>query len=261
LSSSIDKRQQRGELMMGIRAISIVACTVLTSLWAGQGLAAVVLWPSGSGGNDHYYEFVEVADPYTGINNAWTTAKAAANASEFNGQSGYLATITSQAENDFVLGLVTGQFSQSEGAWLGGKAPEGWLDGPEIGQSFGYTNWGGIEPNNVGQLWMVIGASSIYAPGKWADDSGPPNNLGPGDGIPHNIADPVIGYFVEYNAIPEPTSAILCFLGFVALAWGRRGLTSRWSPRRHPPALRAVERFPSVSFILRASRTQFAAGN
>ena len=203
----------------------LVVCTIVLLLTCEQASAAPILWPSGSGGNNHYYEFIQVANPFTGSNYAWTTDIAAASASVFNGQNGYLATITSQAENDFVLGLVTGIFSQSEAAWLGGKAPEGWLVGPEAGQGFGYTNWGGIEPNNSGQLYMVIGTSSIYAPGKWADDSAPGGG-GLGDGLPDSVKDPVIGYFVEYNAVPEAASWQLLFVAcLIILPVLKRGRT------------------------------------
>ncbi len=139
------------------------------------------------------YEFVQVPDPFTGTNNSWDTARLAAAVRIFNGKTGHLATITSQAENDFVSGLVSGQFSGFNGAWLGGKDGLGWAVGPETGQAFGYTNWGGVEPNNSGYVYMNIGTTfGGIAPGKWADDSGV-------QGVPDSSNDPVIGYFVEYE--------------------------------------------------------------
>lgn len=143
----------------------------------------------------NYYEFVEVTDPFTGNNNSWFVAKAAAQVSVFNGVNGHLATVTSQAENNFLLSLVSGSFTGFKGAWLGGKDPEGWLDGPENGMAFSYTNWGGVEPNNAGYAYMSIGAGGVYAPGLWADDSGV-------QGFPDPDSDPVIGYFVEYENAP-----------------------------------------------------------
>lgn len=143
---------------------------------------------------DHYYQFVEVADPFTGENNAWWTARDAAAASTNLGYIGHLATITSKAENDFLYDLVEGQYSSGfTGAWLGGKAPEGWLVGPEAGQGFGYTAWGGIEPNNQGYAYMNIGTPySGIGPSDWADDGGV-------NGLPEQPGDPVVGYFVEYD--------------------------------------------------------------
>ncbi|MEW5817644.1 MAG: choice-of-anchor D domain-containing protein, partial [Spirochaetota bacterium] len=151
---------------------------------------------------DNYYEFVQVSDPFTGANNSWAKASADAAARVYNGLSGHLATITSQAENDFLFGLVSGIFSGFQGAWLGGKSPEGWLVGPEAGQGFIYTNWGGIEPNNAGYAYMNIGtfAGGTYsgiAAGTWADDSGV-------QGVPDYPMNPVIGYFVEYEAEKQP---------------------------------------------------------
>ncbi len=100
-------------------------------------------------GSNHYL-FVPVPQPFTGNNNSWDTAKAAAAASVFNSVNGHLATVTSQAENDFLFSLVAGTFSGFNGAWLGGKSPEGWLTGPETGQSFTYTSWGGSRTQQRG---------------------------------------------------------------------------------------------------------------
>lgn len=174
-------------------------------------------------GSNHY-EFVEVADPFTGNNNSFATASAAAAASFFNSVSGHLATVTSSEENDFLKSLVSGSFAGFTGAWLGGKAPEGWLVGPEAGQPFGFTSWGGIEPNNAGYAYMDIGSSStVIGFGKWADDSGV-------QGVPDASADPVIGYFVEYEqtvAVPEPSTLLLLapYFGGVALRRKRRAST------------------------------------
>lgn len=123
-------------------------------------------------GSNHY-EFIEVTNPLVGNNNSWAAADAAAAASTFSSINGHLATITSQEENDFLFGLVSGTFSGFNGAWLGGRDTQGWLAGPESGQNFSYTNWGGSEPNNAGFAYMSIG--TFFAginPGQWVDDSG-----------------------------------------------------------------------------------------
>ena len=65
--------------------------------------AAPIQWTSGTGGNDHWYDFV-----LKGGLAAWHDARAAALASTNLGMSGYLATVTSAAENGFLTNVVSG---------------------------------------------------------------------------------------------------------------------------------------------------------
>ncbi|WP_462173285.1 C-type lectin-like domain-containing protein [Pseudoalteromonas xiamenensis] len=149
--------------------------------------------------NDNYYEFVEVTAPYVGNNNTWHTAELEASQRVFKGVNGRLAIVDSQAENDFLYGLISGQYTGFKGAWLGGKYPEGWITGNT--SSFNYFGFGGSEPNNSGYVYMNIGESSWgIGSGQWADDSGV-------QGVPVDNVDPVIGYFVEYEGefLPTPT--------------------------------------------------------
>jgi len=120
---------------------------------------------------------------YRFVNNTvnYTAATTAANAATLYGVGGYLATITSAAENTYVRGLAgTAQI------WLGGSdtASEGvwrWVNGgTESGVQFWqgaaggsvqnslYANWGSGEPNNagggVGEDFMVM-----LAAGTWND--------------------------------------------------------------------------------------------
>ncbi len=148
------------------------------------------------------YQFVAVADPFLASNNTWATANAAAEASVFQGISGHLATVSTALENDFLYSLVAGSFVEFTGAWLGGKSPEGWVAGPEAGQGFVYSNFGGSEPNNAAYVYMHIGPSEFanLLPGQWADNTGVSLNPGP-------VIDPVVGYFVEFEGAgetPEP---------------------------------------------------------
>ncbi|RYY98333.1 MAG: hypothetical protein EOO24_18640, partial [Comamonadaceae bacterium] len=167
------------------------------------------------GGKNHYYEFV-AAQAIT-----WTNAKTAAESRVFQGMTGYLATATSQAENDYIRDKL------QSNAWIGGSddylylnaalgatvyanqaAAEGhwyWVGGPEKGMkisdgnspssvvtpSGGYSNWVSPgEPNNAGGSEHYAEIYANGAVGYWNDL---PNNS-TGLGI-HEVQ----GYVVEYN--------------------------------------------------------------
>lgn len=110
---------------------------------AGAAFAAPVQWPQGLGGNDHYYDWVPGYNTHTG-------ASAAASGLSFSGMQGYLATLTTPAENTF----FESKFSQSGSGqtligWLGGfqntSAPDysepagGWRW--NTGETWGFTKW------------------------------------------------------------------------------------------------------------------------
>lgn len=94
-------------------------------------------------GTKHYYEFVDSAN----IN--WTSARSAAAAKSLYGLTGYLATITTQAENDFIINKFRTSSGGMPKGWLGGSdsASEGtwrWVTGPEAGQeTSGLRFWKG----------------------------------------------------------------------------------------------------------------------
>lgn len=104
--------------------------------------------------NGHLYEYITDAGD-------WNAAKTKAEALTRYGAAGYLATIDSQEENDFVnerledAGWMGASDSASEGDWK-------WVTGPETGTSFwsgdengsavgdAYENWNTGEPNDSG---------------------------------------------------------------------------------------------------------------
>jgi hypothetical protein len=138
-------------------------------------------------GNDHFYEYVSTAL-------SWADAKAAANAKIFYGMTGYLATITSAAENNFIQSKLSAdgwigasddyvQINLTGKNYSGQLASEGkwfWVTGPERGTQFSehnspftntltYANWNTGEPNNSPNEHYAIIYSSGAEPGKWND--------------------------------------------------------------------------------------------
>ena len=182
---------------------SMVASAVLALGVAAPVAAVPVQWTVGSGGNGHFYEFIS-------IDETWTAARTAAQASSHLGQQGYLATITSAAEQTFVLGLAND-------GWLGGtdQTVEGewrWADGPEAGNLFwtggpggtpsGFASWNGGEPNNSGDEDFLD-----LQGGAWND-------------LPTSSTR---GRFVEFNAaVPLPGTLSLAGLALAALLVSRR---------------------------------------
>jgi Ca2+-binding RTX toxin-like protein len=150
------------------------------------------------------------------------------------GATGYLATVTSAAENAFLDGLVTTSYSDFSGAWLGGEVVGGvngsggsgyWEVGPLAGQLFSvgqsavpgaYANWGGAEPNDSeapSAVYMNVGAEGWgVLNGQWADAK---NGLANGDGV--ITGDNMVGYFVEFtpgSVIYSEAFNNLAFQGF-----------------------------------------------
>ena len=97
----------------------------------------------------------------------WSDAKAAC-----EGLGAHLATITSQAENDWVVYHMTADADLS--VWIGGtdQAQDGvweWV----TGEPWNYTNWHPDEPNNFcgGESYVTLWG--IETPRRWNDYGGP----------------------------------------------------------------------------------------
>ena len=147
-------------------------------------------------GNGHYYDFITAS----GI--SWTAAKTAAEGLSYYGLPGYLVTVTSQGENDFIANRLQGQ------GWLGASddAVEGdwrWVSGPEAGTLFwqgngagsaiggNYNNWAPGEPNNLGgENYATFLTSAQWNDGQLASGS-------------------IQGYVVEYGGIGNESCYVL----------------------------------------------------
>lgn len=174
----------------------LTAATAAAALCAGAAQAQV-LNPS----NGHYYQYVQNAV-------SWDDAVAQASAASFNGWQGYLATVTSNAESNFIFNSVTSATVWAGGTDAGTEGTWRWATGPEAGTVFWqngvtltYSRWAGGEPNNCcgGEHLLLL---------NWSGSAW--NDIGPGWRS---------GYVVEYSApIPEPGTAMLLALGGAALA-------------------------------------------
>ena len=209
-------------------AAHLVAIALATGAPSVAG-AAPVLNPA----TGNYYEFV----PSSGID--WVAAKVEAESMVFSlgstNYSGYLATITSAAENNFLPTLTGGDINN---AWLGGSdsTSEGdwrWVAGPEGAENSGagrpfwsgdasgspvggeYNNWRTVPPAQPDAA-SALEDYLEWAPLFWNDLE----NAG--------LSGRPEGYFVEFNTqvseVPEPASTALLALFFSAILLVRRML-------------------------------------
>ena len=186
--------------------------------------AAPVQWKTEDGGNGHWYELVmpdSYLDSFT-----WTEARTAAEAG-----GGYLATVTSQAENDFLGAHFSSSLYdnsdhfgspppfQVKYAWIGlyaptPNAPFQWV----TGEPFSYSNWALDEPNfpNTPQ-WQYVhywtrnhfGEGATW---EWNNDGN--------EGFEVLTGQNTHGYIVE--TVPEPSSLTLLGCAFGLLMFAMR---------------------------------------
>ena len=148
-----------------------------------------------NGVNGHFYRPISTAATYS-------NAKLLSSQQTFKGQTGYLVTITSQSEQDFIVANVPQNniwFALSdvvqEGYWRIDAGPEdGTLIKTANGQTTGnivgeYNNWCGGEPNNSG--------NEDYAVTKWGGG-------GCWNDLPNNWSNP---YIIEFGIWANPDDA------------------------------------------------------
>ena len=242
---------------------------ILCALLSAASLAAVTpafAWmsePARNPDNGHYYAFFNRADDGRFIPPAMPFADALTRAASIShlGVAGHLATITSQAEQDFVLKhlkeLGRSPVRSTEKFWIAASdaAVEGewrWVAGPEAGQLFwqgsvdfrgyvtgqalGYHNWPKsmigsyfLEPNNAPQDRRRNPEGEDYLSLFLTRyESSPPSwndviGLDDGDYYSPRLA------IVEFSLVPEPSSATLTASATLMLvaAYRRRAMARR----------------------------------
>ncbi|MCD6250553.1 MAG: PEP-CTERM sorting domain-containing protein [candidate division Zixibacteria bacterium] len=153
---------------------SAVLLFVCSGVYAQVGIMNLVQWEVANGGNDHWYA-VMAEDAY------WHDAYSMSRTVEQAGQFGYLATITSQAENDFIFNSVTSGVTNPsilDEYYLGGYWDDDWSW--ITGEDFSYTNWAPGEPNNWASdggnnepaiaMWGHGTTHSLRVPGMWNNE-------------------------------------------------------------------------------------------
>ncbi|HSX33768.1 MAG TPA: choice-of-anchor U domain-containing protein [Candidatus Saccharimonadales bacterium] len=167
----------------GTRTNLNAALATLTYTPSASGSLTINVFIDGQDGqiynmlNGHAYKVVDAGSP--GLD--WADAKTAADASTYGGVSGYLATVTSSAEDAFIQAMLPGT------AWMGASdaANEGdwkWVDGPESGTSFWsggvggttvgglYAGWQGGQPDNFNGT-ENCSEMRVSTPSSWNDQS------------------------------------------------------------------------------------------
>ncbi|HSX05251.1 MAG TPA: choice-of-anchor U domain-containing protein [Candidatus Saccharimonadales bacterium] len=139
--------------------------------------------------NGHVYQFVSVPGGIT-----WNNAKTAADATTYQGLTGYLTTITSSGENDYVSARLEGA------GWMGASdaASESvwkWVDGPESGTTFCNGNYTPETPEGC------VPVASSYS--DWNGDDGNGNPTEPNDsGGNEDCAQFLSGASGKWNDLP-----------------------------------------------------------
>jgi hypothetical protein len=209
---------------IALQNLAVIFSFISTATVAVADITSQAQWTIASGGNGHTYRVVAKPNLIS-----WDAANTEAGLA-----GGYLATITSPAENAFVFSLIDNaafwtQSANDHGPWIGGVQPPGsgepaagwtWVTQPGAStpEPFSYSNWEAGEPNNL--TATVLGTtynqdrirffhSGSGRAATWSDEY----NL---TGSPLNQW--TISYVIEFNSVPEPSSiALMALIGLVLI--------------------------------------------
>jgi hypothetical protein len=200
------------------KLVPVLLILAVGCLLPQSGLTKLVQWSSADGGNDHWYEVVYVP---AGIQ--WDEAKT--DAENAYNKTGYLATATLAAENNFIFSLVSDSkywvywhhptlpIYGLMGPWLGGyQTAEGiepasgwkWVSG----EPWGFTAWFTGGPDDLfggtQDYLHFYNAGGLTPKAEW-NDARKTSNL--------------LGYISEFNVYPAPLpdTGLLLGTGLVGL--------------------------------------------
>jgi len=198
------------EMMRQARTPCLLSAVVL-AVMVNTSHADVYQWAIGDGGNGHFYEPMALSACVT-----WFEANDLATAA-----GGYLVTLTSDAENNFVFDLIdddaywwsTGV--SVRGPWTGGLLVDQqwtWV----TGEPFSYTSWGIGQPGPAD----VQSAEDCIHYDQWGDvRMATWNDMYRWEAATHSY---VIEYETNPAVVPVPGAFLLGVLGLGTASWHLR---------------------------------------
>lgn len=200
---------------------TVTVCLMVVVGFSQSSFSLPTRWDGHPDGLIHYYEIV-VADSWV----SWAEARMRAEASSYDGLNGYFGSITSAAEQDFIVANLLDSPYSDTAVWLGGyQDPQGSAPASDwhwtSGEAWSYTNWDAPEPNNAPHTGGEEYLLEMY----WnaaRDDGIPPADDGKWNdmGIMGNRKGFLVEFATPSSNVPDASSTML-LLGY-ALA----GLTA-----------------------------------
>lgn len=160
-------------------------------------LINLIQWPMSTGGNDHWYALV-------GLPLSWSAHDSLSRTLIQDSLTGYLATIGSSSENQFIVNSVIRGIVPST------SVDQYFVGGHNMGNAFRwitgewmiFTNWYTGEPNGTGPAMAIRGAS-LSSPGRWVDAVSEPSS---------SQSSNRLWAVIEWgplDSIPEPEEALI----------------------------------------------------